>query len=313
MQRMGGIGTPPVQAQAVLDDLAAELEKRQFNDDTLAPKLANLKAIARNPRDAPGVYCSAGVNLLAKAAFGSRSDEHRRSSLEAARTIPNALLLQENLRQTFADAPYIEGLLDFYDQTDPDHEFVGARILFLLTYGSQIDFVSLIQSKGLISRVEAHLKRHAVSMRDDDLADDAVTQMALVETLKLLYNLATKCPSETSMFSLTFEPLVDVLCKTDIPSRPLDPPIGQLLNALAIIEWPVQKLSNHSEGDQELLTAQLIMLLDRSTATLKPALLETMLVPLITVLRKVNAASISTFESRRLSFLYITCITTNDH
>ncbi|KAJ9654618.1 hypothetical protein H2198_006364 [Neophaeococcomyces mojaviensis] len=293
MTKLGGLSA---HAQVELDALAAELKKDQFDDDVLAPKLANLKSIARTPRDAPAVYCNAGINLLAEVAFGLGNDARRKSSLEAARTIANALLLEEKMRQVFAGLPYIDGLLDFYSRSDSDHEFVGARILFLLTYGSQIDFVSLIRSQGLVNRVGAHLKRHAASIDDGSSSKHAITQMALTETLKLLYNLAPKCSEELYVLSTTFDALVDILCRIDVPSRPLDPPIGQLLNVLAIIDWPDQPLSEHSIEDKKLLTAQLILILDQSSATLKPALLETMLVPLITVLRKVYEANISTIN-----------------
>ncbi|KAK5943355.1 hypothetical protein PMZ80_004362 [Knufia obscura] len=278
---------PSEKAQEDLDFVRAELQNDSFEDAQVGRRLTSLKLIAREPEKASCVYCRDGLTVLAEAAFGRKNAQRPISSLEAARIIANALLLRDQMQQVLADLGYTERIVDFYNQRTADHEFVGARILFLLTYKSKVDFVALIESHLLLDHIGAQLLRHASSLSSSSFASSPMNAMALVETLKLLYNLASKFPGQMHFFSKTVSSLINIVSTISIPSGPLDPPIAQLLNDLAIIEWPTP--SNQNEEEIMLgFTERMIDLLDRSTSSLRAAQLETMLIAPITVTRKLN-------------------------
>lgn len=278
---------PSEQAQEDLNAVKAELQKAVFEDADVGKRLASLKTIARDPQNAPSVYCKEGMEVLAEAAFGSGNDQRPVASLEAARIIANALLLRDQTQQMLVDLGYTERIVDFYSQETTDHEFVGGRILFLLTYKSKVDFVVLIESRQLLDHIRAQLTKHASSILGESFASSPMNTMALTETLKLLYNLVSKFPGQMHFFSKAVDSLIGIISTAALPPTPLDPPIAQLLNALAVIEWPAW-LDEDKEGVMLGFAKRLIELLDRSTSSLRPAQLETMLIALVTTTRKLN-------------------------
>jgi len=281
------MAVPSKQAQDDLDAVKVGLGSDCFDDGEIGKRLAHLKTIARDPTNAPCVYCQDGLHVLAEAAFGVQREPRPITSLEAARIIANALLLRDEMQQVLADLNHTEKVVEFYSQPSVDQEFVGGRILFLLTYKSKVDFVALIESHQLLDHIRAHLAKHASSISTKSFASNPMNVMALTETLKLLYNLASKYPEQMHFFSKTVSCLVELISTVPSPPGPLDPPIAQLLNALAIIDWPTS-LSQGQEHNVLDFSEKLIQLLDRSTASLRATQLETMLIALITTTRRLN-------------------------
>jgi len=281
------MAVPSKQAKDDLDAVKAGLGFDCFDDGEIGRRLASLKTIAREPANAPCVYCKDGLTVLTEAAFGLQREPRPVTSLEAARIIANALLLRDEMQQILADLNHTDHVVEFYSQPSIDQEFVGGRILFLLTYKSNVDFVALIESHQLLDRIGAHLAKHASSISTKSFASNPMNAMALTETLKLLYNLASKYPGQMHFFSKTVSCLMELISTIPFPPGPLDPPIAQLLNALAIIDWPTS-LSQDPEHSVLDFSERLIQLLDQSTASLRPAQLETMLIALITTTRRLN-------------------------
>lgn len=281
------MGNPPNQAQKYLNALEAELDKDTFDDRVAASELSNLKVLARSPQAAPCVYCKDGLSTLAKTAFRNDNTTRPASSLEAARIIANALLLQDQMQQVLADLGCLPGLLDFYRRPGADYEFIGGRILFLLTYKSKVDFVRLIESQSLVDNIDEHLSKHVSLASAVHSTNDSMTVSALVETLKLLYNLASKFPTQMHFFSSTTDKLIKILTRFPLPQNPLSIPTTQLLNALAMIDWP-STLNQAKDADMAAFSQRLIENLDCSVSVLQAPQLETALVPLLTVLRKVK-------------------------
>jgi len=290
-------------AEEDLQAVRAELQTDNFDDGKIGKRLANLKAVARDPSNASCVYCKTGLNVLAEVAFGSKNDRRPLASLEAARIIANALLLRDQMQQVFAELDYTDRVVDFYSQGSVDHEFVGGRILFLLTYRSKVDFVALIESHQLLDHVRTQLIKHASSISSNLFESSQMNAMALTETTKLLYNLTSKYPGQMHFLSKTVDSLIDIVSTITLPPSPLDPPVAQLLNDLAIIEWP----TSMDEGRENVmlgLARRFVELLDRSTSSLRPAQLETMLIALITATRKLNElAYVEVKQLLRLSLL----------
>lgn len=284
-------------AALYMHTLNTELTQNTFRDPVIAADLVKLKVLARSPRLAPAVYCEAGIDVLAKAAFDKDSTNRPTSSLEAARILANALLLQDRWQQYFAGQGYVTGVLNFYRRPGVDYEFVGGRILFLLTYKSQIDFVSLIESQGLIDAIDSHLSRHASQASTSYFNSNPMVVPALVESLKLLYNLASKHQSQMHFFSPSVTSIMKILTTSPIPAKPLDPPIAQLLNVLAVIDWP-SSLFNQGNKQMLELTKFSIKLLEGRVPASSTADLELSMVPLLIILRKV--AEVENEESRTM-------------
>lgn len=280
------MGTTTNTAEEYMNTLKAELERDTFRDEVVAANLAKLKLLARSPQLAPAVYCQDGICLLAEGAFAKNSADRPASSLEAARILANALLLEDRWQQVLAKKGYVPDVLDFYRRPGIDYEFVGGRILFLLTYKSQVDFVSLIESRGLTEAIDSHLSKHASLASATYFSSSLMIVPAMVESLKLLYNLASQHQPQMHFFSTSIISTIGILNACPISSEPLKPPIAQLLHVLAIIDWP--SLLNKQEDSHITDCAEiLVQLLARLVSSSPAAVKEPDLVPLLTVLRKV--------------------------
>lgn len=277
-------------ASQILESLRRQTSFGIKSDSDLAAELAELKVLARNPIDAPPVYTREGIRSLAKCAFDVSRSNHPKSSLEAARVIANALLLQDQMQQILADTGQINNILAFYALSDVDHEFLGGRILFLLTYKSNVDFASLIETQGLVRFVRSYLWKHATALSDNSFASNPMMLMALTETLKLLYNIASKFPEQMKIFSAATVDLLEIISKTTLPPSPLDPPVTQILNALAVLDWP-NTLANERGSLMPEATRKLVQILDSTIMALNPRSSESTLVCLVTVLRRLHELS----------------------
>lgn len=281
-------------AQRELELLREELGKASFDDHQSALRLSKVKVLARNPGNAPYVYRSDGLAVLSQIAFdlGDESEQRNESSLEAAKIIANALLLQPKLQQVFVDLGYTNNLVAFYGRPSADHEFIGGRILFLLTYESNANFGDLIEAQGLIDHVKAHFNIHIPLIVSGEFGNNPMNVMALTETLKLVYNVSDKCQAQSSFFIGLMPELMQIAGSIPLPSNPLDPPITQLLNAMGTIEWPVQFATTEDECARlDTLAKNLVMILEKCTSSQRPAQLESLLVAPLTVLRNVFLAS----------------------
>ena len=67
----------------------------------------------------------------------------------------NALLLNEPSRQTFVDMGYATKAAERLKLGNIDDEFLLCRILFLLTYGTNVDFVILVNEHALAHSLNA--------------------------------------------------------------------------------------------------------------------------------------------------------------
>lgn len=279
-----------MQAQRELDGLRAHVRASPFSDEKSAQALLRLKLLARNPANAPCIYNSDGLQTLAEIAFDMDDVRvpHEASSLEAARIIANALLLQPAIQQTFVDLGYVARVVEFYSQSSANHEFVGARILFLLTYQSNVNFNDLVEQQELVKHINTHLLNHISVYSKRESTHDPMLATALTETLKLIYNAANKCHTQSHVFTQLVSPLIQIVNNTSITSKPLDTPVSQLLNALGIIEWPLS-LADNGEGQIQLsnLVDKLIKILDKGISSLPVTELETLLIAPLTILRKV--------------------------
>lgn len=113
--------------------------------------------------------------------------------------------------------------------------------------------------------------------------------MALIESLKLMFNLTHFCPQRVGSFSPSLQPLLTVLSKRPMPSnKPLEPPFGPLINALMILDLEdkdnIQIL--FPKAASTINTGPLIEILEKATKVYADEELEHQVTPLLTLLRK---------------------------
>ena len=193
-------------------------------------------------------------------------------------------------------------LADKLKSDSSDDEFLISRILFLFTYGTNVDFEMLVREHGLAEHINRHLARHAsryTSMFTELTRrlshSNPMDDMALNETTKLMFNITHFYPDLTPSFSKSIPSLVDIMSKSKIRTPPLDPPLCSVINALMNLD--LAQKSGHKYGIDHLFPVldakanieHLIGILDACIKHYKSVDLEQLAAPVITLVRKLYA------------------------
>jgi hypothetical protein len=252
-----------------------------------------LKVFGRDPNNADPIFTKEGISTLAQHAFDSTSQS---TSREALRCLANSLLLKEPPRQMLVDCGAAPKLAEKLKSDSSDDEFLISRILFLFTYGTNVDFEKLIKENGLAEsiykQISRHVKRYTSSIRRLSPASP-MDDMALNETAKLIFNITHFYPDLTSSFSKSIPGLVQILSKSKIRNPPLDPPLSAIINALMILD--LAENTGHKFGKDSLFPSMnpkgnsehLINILDAAISHYKSTDLEQLAAPVITLIRKI--------------------------
>jgi hypothetical protein len=229
-----------------------------------------------------------GFETLTRHAFESSSDTTSRNAL---RCLCNAMLLKAETRQIFVDLGCDFKACGKLKNDNRDDEFLVSRIIFLLTYGTKADIRQLIDEHGLAASVVKNLERHAQSRTSGQAVTDPMEEMALTESLKLLFNITHFCKDRTASFTKAIPPIVAVLCKGGFKTaKPLDPPIMFLVNALLNLNLDDNdvKPALYPETQPTMLSQALVDILAASRTRYTGEELETSVTPLIGVIRAVH-------------------------
>lgn len=206
------------------------------------------------------------------------------------------MLIKPEARQMFVDLGYEPKACAQLKRDTWDDEFLVGRVIFLTTYGTNVDLSKLIDEYGLAETVIAKLARHA------DLASslgkekiDQMQDMALSETLKLMFNVTHFCKTKVDSFSPAARYVLVLLVKREIaPSKPLDGPFSPLINALVNLKLDTMeaKAALYPEAEQQNLVVQrLVYILDLSMKTYSDNDLEQTVTPLVSVLRLIHESA----------------------
>ena len=203
------------------------------------------------------------------------------------------MLLRANTRQIFIDLGYESKACNKLKNDNRDDEFLVSRIIFLTTYDSNVDIEKLIDQYHLAENICVNLSRHAkqyVTKQKKVKELDPMEDMALVESLKLLFNLTHFCPQRSGSFSPALPHILMLLCKRPISSsKPLDSPIGTLINAL--INLALEQKENvqtlFPRSTPYVNVDRLVEILEKSTRVYTDDDLEHLVSPLLTLVRRV--------------------------
>jgi hypothetical protein len=145
-----------------------------------------------------------GIEVLTRHAFNSPS---KTTSHKALRCLANAMLLKANTRQMFIDLGYESKACDKLKNDNRDDEFLVSRIIFLTSYGSNVNIEKLIDRYHLAENICVNIRRHAkqfVTKQRKVKELDPIEDLALIESLKLLFNVTNSCPQRCVAFSQPF-------------------------------------------------------------------------------------------------------------
>ena len=278
-----------IEVSGLIENLNKDLKNPKLNTRARDAILEQLRVYGRDPADAGPIYSEGGIKTLGNYAFES---DAATTSREALRCIANALLLRPGLRQVFVDLDYPQKAAERLKNQDTDDEFLLCRIFFLLTYETKLDFDALFDHHSLGESINNHISRHAerFSKSERPYAPTAIETAALSESLRLLFNLSNLYPHRAPSFSPSIECVFRILANNTIPKPPLEAPVNYLINALVNLDLDDHEHTSavlFPKQDQSCNVDRLIEILDQSLASYQPSQLETLAVPIITVLRKI--------------------------
>ncbi|EPE06189.1 guanine nucleotide exchange factor synembryn [Ophiostoma piceae UAMH 11346] len=313
----GGLtGTAKLKAVTDLVSLLThDLTKSNLKSQQRDTALEELKVYGRDPRNADPIFTKEGIETLTRHAFDSSSSTTSRNAL---RCLANSLLLKPETRQMFLDLGFEQKACNKLKSNNLDDEFLVSRIIFLMTYGTNIKLETLIDQYHLADYITQNLSRHAklASAKPSSSGNgsgssgsstsstgsgisitkskpkpvDPMADMALTETAKLLFNVTHFCGDRVDVFTQAIAPIVTLICKHDIPQgKPLDPPLGPLVNALLTLNLSSDKgtAALFPKSEPAALTERLVQLLDLALRKYSDSDMDSSVLPLVTALRKI--------------------------
>lgn len=141
-----------------------------------------------------------------------------------------------------------------------------------------------------LQHVSRHSKKFSKGKNKKFVEADA---LALSETLKLIFNITNFYPDRAEDFSPSIPNILKILSLMEIPTPPLQAPVNYLVNSLLNLDLEAKKGKHFGTNplfpkfDQNCNVDKLINILDQAVAMHKPAHLETLATPLLTLLRKI--------------------------
>ncbi|KAL2061123.1 hypothetical protein VTL71DRAFT_7396 [Oculimacula yallundae] len=273
----------------LMDKLAADLEKIALLPHQRDAILEQVKVFGRDPSNADPIFTQQGIETLTRHAFNSPSLTTSRNAL---RCLANALLLKAETRQIFVDLGYEQKACNKLKNDSRDDEFLVSRIIFLTTYNTNVNLEKLLDQYHLAEFICQNISRHSkqYTTKHKKASMDPMDDMSLIETAKLMFNITHFCPQKVGSFSPAVLALLILLTKREISStKPLDPPIGSLVNALMnlALEEKDNVAALFPKSTPTVNIDRFVEILDKSVRVYKDDELEHNVSPLLQLIRKV--------------------------
>ncbi|KAK4042233.1 guanine nucleotide exchange factor synembryn-domain-containing protein [Parachaetomium inaequale] len=272
----------------LLDDLAEDLKSGTLQPQQRDAALETLKVYGRDPTYADPIFTKEGIEVLAKFAFDSSSDTTSRNAL---RVLCNALFLKSQTRQIFVDLGYEPKACGKLKNDNRDDEFLISRLILLTTYGTSVDLPKLIEQHQLADSITQNLSRHAARFSAQNptaAAAGPMEEMALAETLKLLFNVTNFAKKHITAFDGALPHIASIICSHPLPQTktPLDSPFSLLINALLNLDLttPTAQSALYPPTEPTLVANRLLHLLDLAMKSYTDESLDQSVSPLICAL-----------------------------
>ncbi|CAK7268423.1 hypothetical protein SEPCBS119000_003056 [Sporothrix epigloea] len=277
----------------LINSLTQDLSTSSLGPRERDAALDELKVYARDPRNADPIFVKEGIETLSKHAFDGSSATTSRNAL---RCLANCLLVKPSTRNIFVDLGYPEKASIKLTTAGVEDEFLISRIIFLTTYGTSVNLQNLIDQHHLADAILQNLTRHVKLWTGSSgssfkaASQDPMTDMALTETAKLLFNVTHFCRQKVDSFTPAIALIVTLICQHALPQpKPLDPPLGSLVNALLTLNLASEQgaAALFPKANPAALCERLIQVLDKAVRSYPDRELDTAVLPLITALRKI--------------------------
>ncbi|KAL8927823.1 MAG: hypothetical protein Q9172_001196 [Xanthocarpia lactea] len=278
----------------LMDILKLDLEQKNLLPPQRNALLVELKTHIRAIEDSGPLFTEDGVRTLSRHCFDSNSMV---TSREAAKCLANVLLLEGKTRQIFVDLGYSIKAAQRLKNDNREDELLNSRILFLLTYDTTLDFSQLFDEYQLAESINQNILRHSKSYSKTGRRDPptSIDTQALSETLKLLFNLSQYYPRYLPTLARSAPSILKILCRIHLATPVLQPPVTYLVNALLNLsvnydDKPHKDSDSNPyfpKPDQYCNIDRFISILDNAVRTYTEEQLETLVTPLVTLLRKV--------------------------
>lgn len=277
----------------LVERLSIDLEEKNLTTEQRDALLEELKVYGRDPRNADPIFTKDGIKMLTRHAFDTPTIS---TSHNALRCLANAMLIKPEARQIFVDLGCGPKACEQLKRDTWDDEFLCSRVIFLTTYGTDIDLAKLVNEYGLAQTVTDKLAKHAALATGAGKAKaDPMQDMALADTLKLMFNVTHFCKASIDKFTPAVCHIVTLLQKREAaPSRPLDGFYTHLINALVNLNLDSEaaQAALYPEGEQQnSVVERLVDLLDLSLKTYDENDLEQVVTPLVSVLRSIHESA----------------------
>ena len=225
--------------------------------------------------------------MLCAQVTNNLSDDTRQAALKV---LANSMLLKEETRQMVIDFGLPPTACHGLTYETWDDEFLTSRVIFFCTYTGTLDLESLIDEHHLAEHIIKKLERHdSQTAQDPSKPRAAMQDMALAETLKLLFNVTYYCKQRISSFHGAIGPITSLGSKLQFSSsKPLDPPIGLWINALLNLNLDnaeSQSILYTGDGDS-VFYKRLVDILEAAFQAYTDDEVDTVITPPITLVAK---------------------------
>jgi Guanine nucleotide exchange factor synembryn len=203
------------------------------------------------------------------------------------------MLLKPATRQMFVDLKYESKVCNRLKHDSRDDEFLVSRIIFLTTYNTNVNIEELIDKYHLAENINQNIIRYAACCDEKKKKkpnEDPMQDMALTETLKLVFNLSHFCPQRSGSFTPAISHIITILHRRPVSSsQPLQPPIGPLVNSLINLDLKNDDIIHtlFPKNEQNAITERLTELLHLTVRVYKEEELEQQASPLVILVRRV--------------------------
>lgn len=140
--------------------------------------------------------------------------------------------------------------------------------------------------------IERHTKRYSKTSRKASMPDP-MNEMALIESLKLMFNINYFYTNLRDQFSKSIVHVLKMLHRTKISKPALQPPVNYMINALTNLDLEDKKTYQFGlspifpKFDQNVNAGSFINILEHAIADYREAELDSAAAPVLTLIRKI--------------------------
>lgn len=209
----------------------------------------------------------------------------------------------------FIDLGCGEKACDKLKSDSRDDEFLLSRIILLTTYGTNVKLEKLVDehhlAENICTNIGRHTRQYDIEQKTSE-EQDPMEDMALGESLKLLFNVVHFCPQRIDAFSPALPHVLAILNKRPVPSdKPLETPIGSLLNS--ILNLPLDQEENKAalfpEEKPTTYVDRFVDILDKSTKAYADDELDNLVSPVTALIQRTYAVADSAVQKHMRDLL----------